>query len=95
MSQDGEDFVENVPIEEAVIRDADAISFFENGYQMYLQKGLKMHGTLEKAKRESILKIEGMAKKITTKKGVEIANRYRIAASRYIENYQENGESHD
>ncbi|MEI7792382.1 MAG: HD domain-containing protein [Candidatus Berkelbacteria bacterium] len=88
MSQDGEEFAENVPIEEAIIRDADAISFFENGYQMYLQKGLKMHGTVEKAKEESILKIQGMMNKITTKRGVEIASELRERSIEYINNFE-------
>ena len=95
MSQAGEDFAENVPLEEAIIRDADGISFFENGYKMYLHKGLKMHGTLEKAKEESLLKNEGMMTKITTKKGIEIANRYRATASKYIEDCQDNGDGHE
>jgi uncharacterized protein len=76
-----------VSLEDTIIRDADAISFFENSYEAYLQKGLKMHGTIERAKEESLIKIEGMMNKISTKLGREIAERYRETAISYIENY--------
>lgn len=88
MSQDGEGFLENVPMEEAIIRDADAISFLENNYVTYLEKGLKIHGTREKAKEESVLKIEGMMKKITTEKGLGVANKLRDKALGHIHSFE-------
>lgn len=88
MSQSGEDFGETVALPDTIIRDADGISFIENGYEIYLQKGLKMHGGLEKAKEESFMKIEGMMKKITTEKGLEIANKFRDRAIKYIKSFE-------
>jgi len=88
MSQSAKLLGIDVSLEDTIIRDADAISFFENGYIMYLYSGLKMHGTLEKAKGESLIKIEGMMNKITTKLGHEIANRYREIATSYVYNYR-------
>jgi hypothetical protein len=88
MSQSAELPGRDVSLEDTIIRDADAISFFENGYKMYLYSGLKIHGTVEKAKEESFIKIEGMMNKIATKLGYEIADQYREIATSYIINYK-------
>ncbi|MCX6808846.1 MAG: HD domain-containing protein [Candidatus Berkelbacteria bacterium] len=85
MRQTGESFSASVTLEDRVIRDADGISFIENSYEMYFQKGLERHG-LEIAREKSISKITGMMRKITTKKGTEIAEKLKNKAIEVIRN---------
>jgi len=87
MNQSGEDFTVEVPIEDRIIRDADGLSFLENSYEAYLQKGLKMYGDIEKAKEEAAVKIIGMSKKITTQKGKEIAKELIDKALEFVKDY--------
>jgi len=86
MSQSGETFNEEVPLEDKIIRDADGLSFIENSYESYLKKGIELHGNIEIAKKESINKISGMSKKITTEKGKKIAESLKDKAFAYINN---------
>lgn len=89
MSQSSETFNEEVPMEDRVIRDADGLSFIENSYKSFLQKGIELHGDIEIAKKESIDKINGMTKKITTAKGKAIAESLKDKAFVYISNQKE------
>jgi len=86
MVQEGEYFVEEVPIEDVVVRDADGIAFLEDTYIFFMAKQLKKM-PIDEAKEVSLRKIKGMFNKVKTEKGIEIAKRYYPQAENYINNY--------
>ena len=88
MNQSGQNFEENIALEDQIIRDADGLSFLENSYEAYLEKGIAKYNNIEQAKEQSIKKINGMMKKITTPEGHRLAEDLKDKALNFIKNYK-------
>ena len=80
----GVELSHDVPIEDQIIRDADSISFLEDGYKWYLEISLDIESCKEEAKKASLDKIRRMLAKAKTKKGLEMAKRFYKPAEEYI-----------
>jgi HD superfamily phosphodiesterase len=71
-------------IEEQIIQDADGIIFLEDTYKLYYEQR-KLRYNLEKAKKISLEKVNGMINKIKTEEGIKIAKELLPKAVKYVE----------
>lgn len=83
----GAEFNHDVPIEDQIVRDADAISFLEDGYKWYLEISLEIESSKEEAKEASLDKIRRMLAKAKTEKGIELAKKFYRPAEEYINRF--------
>lgn len=78
-------YVEDVPLEDQIIRDADSISFLEESLPDYLNIGLEESGgDRNKTREDGLKKIDSMMKKVKTEKGLELARERYGSAKEFI-----------
>ncbi|MCK5474613.1 MAG: hypothetical protein KAI53_04350 [Candidatus Aenigmarchaeota archaeon] len=85
MMQTGEEFKENIPLEDQILRDADGIVFLFDTYKSFFDNMAEKHSK-EKAIELTLKKINAMRAKITTDKGREIAEKFYPKAVGYVSN---------
>ena len=79
--------LEEVCLEDQILRDADAIGFFEFSVPYFLQEGIDEFKDVQKAKEFCLGKIAGMKEKIETEKGLELARQRYDSAKKIIINF--------
>ena len=83
MIQAGEEFKENIALEDQILRDADGIAFLFDTYKSFFDDVAEKHSK-EKAIEKTLKKINAMRAKITTDKGIEIAEKNYPKAVEYV-----------
>ncbi len=81
--QTGEEFKENVSPGDQILRDADGIAFLFDTYKSFFDDMNEKHSK-EKAIEITLKKINAMRAKITTDKGIELAEKFYPKAVGYV-----------
>ncbi|MBU0980592.1 MAG: HD domain-containing protein [Nanoarchaeota archaeon] len=79
MSKEGGLWVEDVPIEDQVIRDADAIAFLKDEFRHFYKRKMESCSAAD-AKKYIIKEVKGMLTKVKTEKGLELAKKLQKEA---------------
>ncbi|MDP2684320.1 MAG: HD domain-containing protein [bacterium] len=80
----GKPYKEDVTLETKIMRDADALSFFDDTYIGYYQKKIETMAS-DSAKKVTLEKMIQMKQKITTPLGLQLANDKYQAAVKYFD----------